>query len=149
MLAPAGGPVTRHAIAPALASALLASALLAGGAHAQTVNPWDGPAAPRVAGRKAEGQAIIGHLAEGSWYVEVSHPEAMLFTAYVETRTGKAAKSTFAAQVSTGSSWAPLKVEFFKPKSIPAAAPAVPAPAVASAGTATPAASATTAPVAP
>src|ERR1044072_6474657 len=125
MLAPAGGPAPRHAIAPALASALLASALLAVGAHAQTVNPWDGPAAigvevknqsgktvpgarvpvrltdlqppqgPAPVGTDPRGQAIIGHLAEGSWYVEVSHPEAMLFTAYVETRTGKAAKSTF------------------------------------------------------
>src|SRR5262245_35294160 len=113
--------------------ALLAVAARAALAQSSPAIPWEGPAAigvevkdqsgkavvgahvtlrytdtpspvgPAPLVTDAKGQVVVGHLAEGSWYVEVSHPEAMLFTAYLELKVGKAAKSTFAAQVSTGS----------------------------------------------
>ncbi|HXT22846.1 MAG TPA: carboxypeptidase-like regulatory domain-containing protein, partial [Thermoanaerobaculia bacterium] len=160
------------------AALLVAAAPLRGQLATTPANPWDGPAAigvevkdqsgkavpgarvtvrftalqppagPPTVVTDAKGQAVAGHLAEGSWYVEVSHPQAMLFTAYVDTKAGKAAKSTFAAQVSTGTSWSPLRVDFFKVKSMPPAVPAV-APATATAAAPAPPGPAPVAPVVP
>ncbi|HEV8628958.1 MAG TPA: carboxypeptidase-like regulatory domain-containing protein, partial [Thermoanaerobaculia bacterium] len=81
------------------------------------------PAGPAPLVTDAEGHVIAGHVAEGNWSIQVSHPSFMTYTAYLEARAGKAAKRSFAAQVSTTSSWAPLKVGFFKVKSMPAAPP--------------------------
>ena len=109
---------TASAFVPALLAFALVVSIAGGALAQSTANPWDGPAVigvevknqagkpvagarvtvrytdlqppvgPPPVGTDPKGQAVIGHLAEGSWYVEVSHPEAMLFTAYVETRAG-------------------------------------------------------------
>ncbi len=87
----------------------------------------DPAAGPPPAETGADGTAVFGHLAEGEWHVEVSHPRYMAFTAYVHTRVGKPAKRTFSAQVATTSSFAPMRVEFVAVRSMPpAAAPAAP-----------------------
>src|SRR5688572_26542065 len=52
------------------------------------------PAGPPPVTTGADGRVVVGGLAEGSWYVEVRHPDHMSFTAYLETRAGKAAKSS-------------------------------------------------------
>lgn len=93
----------------------------------------------------AEGRASFSGLAEGEWRVEVSHPDFMAFTAYVELRTGKEAKSTFAAQVATHSSWAVLRVAYYKPRG-PAGRRL---PQVVATPAASPAATAATAPAGP
>ncbi len=60
------------------------------------------------------GQAVVGGLAEGEWFVEVSHPSYMLFAAYVDLRAGKKPQVGFSSQVNTETSWEPMTVKFFK-----------------------------------
>ena len=86
------------------------------------VQPPQGPAAVTTDG---EGRVALGGLAEGEWRMAVSHPDYMVYTATIELRADKAAKSKFAAQVSTMTARAPLKVEFTKSRG---AVPARPAP---------------------
>ena len=96
-------------------------------------------AAPPPLLTDARGRAVAGHLAEGEWLLEVSHPGFMLFTAQLEARAGKAAKSKYASQVSTGTSWAAMRVDLFRVRDMPpplvagavAAPPPAPAPTVA------------------
>ena len=68
-----------------------------------------------------DGVAAFGGLAAGEWHVEVEHSHYMAFTAYVQTRPGKPAKRTFAAQVATTASFAPMRVEFVAVRSVPTA----------------------------
>jgi len=95
----------------------------------ESLQPAQGPS-PLLT--DSAGQAAFSGLAEGEWRVDVAHPDFMAFTAYVDVRKGKEGKSTFAAQIATASSWAILRVTYYKPRGPagrPAEAPQAAAPA--------------------
>lgn len=72
-----------------------------------------------------EGHAAFSGLADGDWVLEVSHPDYMAYRAYLEAKTGKEAKSTFAAQVATNQSFSPMRVSLYKVRG-PAGTPVTP-----------------------
>ena len=61
-----------------------------------------------------EGIAVVQQLSPGEWYFEVDRPGYMLYTAYVQIRSGKKPELGFASQVSRGDDWEPMRVKFLK-----------------------------------
>ena len=74
----------------------------------------DPNAGPTAVNTNSGGSAIVAGLAEGEWFVEVSHPGYMLYAAYVDLRAGKKPQVGFSSQVNTETSWTPMTVKFAK-----------------------------------
>ncbi len=74
-------------------------------------DPNTGPASVMTG---AGGEAVISGLAEGEWFVEISHAGYMLYAAYVDLKAGKKPQVGFSSQVNTEQSFTPMKVRFVK-----------------------------------
>ncbi len=71
------------------------------------------PAGPRPARTDERGRAVFTGLAEGTWEVEVSHPDFLSFVALVELTRGRKALVTASFLQASGSSLTPMRVRFF------------------------------------
>lgn len=60
------------------------------------------------------GRAPLAGLAEGEWYVEVTHDGYMVYAAYIRLRDGRKPEVAFSSQVNTQTSWTPMRVRFVK-----------------------------------
>ncbi len=87
---------------------------IAGALVVARMSEGDPNSGPNAVETGVGGEAVVPGLAEGEWFVEISHAGYMLYAAYVDLKAGKKPQVGFSSQVNTDESFTPMKVRFAK-----------------------------------